>query len=122
MKKLLIGFLVLIFTLSFTMVTSAGQRDKDRKQQPQQRERQYKNDDRRQHPRYYGQGYRYHHHDRRNYRPNHYRGHWRSWREWNDHRRHNHNWYRNGKYYRENNKLYFEFENEDGRFVFSIGR
>ena len=121
MKKWFIGFLILIFTLSFSMVASAGQRDKGRKKQPQKRERQYKDDHRHQ-PRYYGQGYRYNHHGRRHYKPKQYRGHWRSWREWNDHRRHNNRPYREGRYYRQNGSLYFEFETEDGRFVFSIGR
>jgi len=122
MKKYLVWLLVLIFTFSFSGIASAGKKDKGRKQ-GKNYERQYKNERRdKRAPKYYGQGYRYNHHGRRHYRPNHYRGHWRSWRQFDDHRRHNHRDYRKGRYYRQNGSLYFEFENEDGRFVFSIGR
>ena len=107
--------LAIFLSLSFSITADAGQkrdkRDKRQKQGYYQKQ-----------PRYYGQGYRYKHHDRRHYRPKHYRGHWRSWREWEDHRRHNNRNYRKGRYYRHNNSLYFEFENEDGRFSFSIGK
>ena len=117
MRKIIGLILALFLTLSFSMPLNAGQQNKRNK--PQQREKYQQNQ---RPPKYYGQGYRYNHYDQRHYRPNHYRGHWRSWREWDDHRRHNSHSYKNGRYYRENNNLYFEFETEDGRFVFSIGK
>jgi len=96
---------------------NAGQKDKRNKNRQKNEYRQNQRP-----PKYHGQGYRYNHHGRRHYHPKNYRGHWRSWREWNDHRRHNRRPYKEGRYYRQNGSLYFEFENEDGRFVFSIGQ
>jgi len=122
MKKYFVWIFILFFSFAFNIIPAdAGQRDKRQKKQGQKYEQRDKRRDQK-HPRYYGQGYRYNHHGRRHYRPKHYRGHWRSWRSWDDHRRHNHRDYRDGRYYRQDGSLYFEFENEDGRFVFSIGR
>ena len=110
MRKLIISMLVLLFTLSFSLTALAD------------RGRGNAYGHMKQAPGYYGQGYRYKYFGHRPYHPKNYRGHWMSWREWHDHYDHHRNWYRGGRYYHEGNQLYFEFENEDGRFVFSIGR
>ena len=117
MKKLLILVLAIFLSLSFTMPVSADRRGKQKRNSQgtyQKQERRPNN--------HYRSGYRYRHHGHRRYHPNHYRGHWRSWNQWDRHRRHNHQNYRHGRYYRKNNNLYFEFETDEGRFVFSIGR
>jgi len=119
MKKLLILAFALLISVSFIMPVNAGQKQRQKQNKQQQKQQRYQKNKQ---PRYYGQGYRYNHHGTRDYRPKHYRGHWRSWNEWESHRKYNRQPYRNGRYYRENNNLYFEFENEDGRFVFSIGK
>ena len=117
MKK---AFVLLSLLVSLTFIVPAmadkqkGRKNKDRGN------KHYQKDDR---PRHYGQGYRHKYHGKRHHRPRgHYRGHWRSWREWEDYRRHHRREYKRHRYYREGGSLYFEFETEDGRFVFSIGR
>jgi hypothetical protein len=116
MKKLIILITILI-TLAFSMPAVAGKdkRNKRYKKNNKQYEQQYNRGGDR-------HGYRYKHHGQRRHHPKQYRGHWRSWDSWREHRHNNNNMYREGRYYKRNNQLYFEFENGDGRFVFSIGR
>jgi len=123
MKKLVI-LLVVLITLAFTVPVTA----KDKRNKGPQRDRgRYEQNDRGHGSMHRGDGYRYkyyghrQHHDQGRHRGN-YRGHWRSWDSWKDHHRDHRRDYREGRYYRENGQLYFEFENDDGRFVFSIGR
>ncbi len=53
-----------------------------------------------------------------------YRGHWRSWNDWDDYARRHPERYRHGRYYREDGHLMFRYCDPDtgGCFFFSIGR
>ena len=116
MKKVFLFLSVIFISLTLSAPVLAGQGNRQRNQRYQDNRGMHQG------PMHYGQGYRFNHYGHRNYHPRNYRGHWNSWYEWDDHYRHHRNWYHDGRYYRENGFLYFEFENEDGRFVFSIGR
>jgi len=125
MKKYLIWLLVLLVSISFSTVSFAGKRGGGPKKNDEYYRKDgnlYKKNRTQKSPQYYGHGYRHRYYGKRHYHPRHYRGHWRSWRAWEDYRRHHHREYRRGHYYRKNNQLYFEFETDEGRFVFSIGR
>jgi hypothetical protein len=84
------------------------------------------------HRNYAGQrGYRERPYDRRHYeqyqykRHNYaYRGHWRSWKEWDRYAREHPNIYQHGRYYREGGHLMFRVcePGTDNCFFFSIGR
>jgi hypothetical protein len=115
MKKLFLFLFAIFISIILVTPVNAGRGDKGSQRGNQSYERQHG-------PMHYGQGYRFNHYDHRNYHPRNYRGHWRSWHEWDDHYRNHRNWYRDGRYYRENGFLYFEFENDGQRFCFSIGR
>jgi hypothetical protein len=117
MKKLVISLFIILFSLVFTFPAIADRQGRgggDR--QSQKVEKHYKQ------PPGHAYGYRYKYHGHRHYDPPHYRGHWRSWRSWHDHYENHRHLYRHHRYYREGGSLYVEIENEDGRFVFSIGR
>lgn len=66
------------------------------------------------------------HYNRFDYRghPYVYRGHWRSWNDWNAFRRHSPGIYRDGRYYRDHGHLMFRYcdPHGGGCFFFSIGR
>ena len=53
-----------------------------------------------------------------------YRGHWRSWKDWDDYAREHRELYDHGRYYREGGHLMFRFcdPDSDSCFFFSIGR
>ena len=53
-----------------------------------------------------------------------YRGHWRSWKDWDDYARRYPERYQHGRYYREDGHLMFRYCDPDGGgcFFFSIGR
>ena len=120
MKKIIIYFIIAVFMFSgISFAGQKGKRDQGRKQQNQH----YKQKNKHRQPRHYGEGYRYQYHGKRKHHPRHYRGHWRSWRAWEDYHRHNRHRYKSHRYYRDKGgSLYFEFETEEGRFAFSIGR
>jgi hypothetical protein len=63
---------------------------------------------------------RYHRHDH----DYHYRGHWRSWKDWNAFYRDHPRWHGRGHYYRESGHLMFRICDPDigGCMFFSIGR
>ncbi len=65
--------------------------------------------------------YKHHKHHDHQYT---YRGHWRSWREWDDYARHHPRMYKYGRYYRDEGHLMFRICDPDsgGCFFFSIGR
>lgn len=116
MKKFII-FIVALITLTWTVpVIAKDKRDRG----PKRDNRRYEQRDR--HHRGDGYRYRYYGHRKQHKHRGHYRGHWKSWRRWEEHRRDHRRDYRESRYYRRDGQLYFEFENEDGRFVFSIGR
>jgi hypothetical protein len=129
MKKLIVALVALIF-LMFSFGGAMAKNNKSRSDNQGQRYRQEQQRDNRgvkskqRHQRNYrDDGYRYRYKGHRRHNPRHsYRGHWRSWRQWDNHRHYNHNSYEKGRYYREGGSLYFEFETDEGRFVFSIGR
>lgn len=140
MKKiiiLVISFIFMFSSISFSQHYNRGQRNSDRRSY-QQRE-QYKN---------YGQQRKYehnrdyqYHESRRDYR-NHrgyyshpkgrdyyhmrpgygYNGHWRSWNEWESYYRMNPHYHRYGHYERINNQLFFLFNDGITAFMFSIGK
>jgi hypothetical protein len=66
------------------------------------------------------------HYDRFVYRehPYAYRGHWRSWRDWEAYKRHYPKLYTHGGYYRDHGHLMFRYCDPHGGscFFFSIGR
>jgi hypothetical protein len=53
-----------------------------------------------------------------------YRGHWRSWDDWDAFYRDHPRWHRHGHYYRDSGHLMFRFCDPEGGgcFFFSIGR
>ena len=112
----------------FTGISFAGQRDKNKRRHNDGYALKYKGDNHRGNyrrnngDRHYKNGYRYKYRGHRKYQPKHYRGHWNSWKSWDDHYRYNRNLYRHGRYYRNNGSLYFGFETDEGFFGFSIGR
>jgi len=128
MKKLIICLIVFLFTLS-SGISIAGQGNKQRgnHDQEQRQVQKYK----KQHPQkyqrdrghHYGHGYRDRYYGHRPQPPKHYRGHWRSWDDWDRYYRSHRHEYRHPRYYRDSRgSLYFEFETDEGRFAFSIGR
>ena len=135
MKKMIIAAFVIFFSIATAIpaISKDGNRNshgsRDYKAQPKNPPRQnYKN-----RPDYYNQrGYKqrpynkgrhYGHYDYRGHRYA-YRGHWRSWQQWNDYKKKHPNLYRHGTYYRENAHLMFRFcdPGTGGCFFFSIGR
>ncbi len=112
MKKLVI-FIVVLITLCWTVPVIA----KDKRNRVPKRDNRYEQRDH-----HDGYRYRYYGGKRKQRHRGHYRGHWRSYNHFEKHRMYRHRDYRRGRYYKRDNQLYFEFENEDGRFVFSIGR
>lgn len=73
------------------------------------------------HPYDRGRHYGHYKHNRREYE---YRGHWRSWDDWDRYARKHPRIYEHGHYYRENAHLMFRFCDPGGGgcFFFSIGR
>ena len=74
------------------------------------------------HPRHHSHNYRDRYYSGRRH---HYKGHYRSWEQWERFKRRHPNRYRRGRYYYENNvHLMFKFCDPDtgGCFFFSIGR
>jgi hypothetical protein len=112
---------MIVLLFMFTGISFAD-RDMSHKQWQKQEKQKHRQYLRRQGPNHYGQGFRYQYHGQRHWRPRHYRGHWRSWQEWNSHRSYSPHIYNRGHYYRHGGNLYFEFRTGDGTFVFSIGR
>lgn len=116
MKKVIVYLIVLVFMLTGTSIAGQGNRDRGNKHHQRYEHK-------RTPPRHYGEGYRYQYRGHRKHHPPHYRGHWRSWRAWEDYYHHHRHTYKRHRYYRDNSgSLYFEFETEEGRFAFSIGR
>lgn len=130
MKKLIISIVILIFSLTLIPTVDAGQRDKGNKKGNRDRyqERSYKDPHggRYQHRRYKkNRGHHYGHYKKgpfgRHYEKN-YRGHWRSWRHWDDHYSKNRHRYPKGGYYHDNyGFLMFKFCDQGACFSFSIG-
>ena len=80
---------------------------------------------------HYTRGYHYRPHDNRHYdnryhrgRKHNYRGHWRSWNEWESYYRHHPEMHRHGNYFHDGPHLMFQFcdSGTDSCFFFSIGR
>jgi hypothetical protein len=114
LKKVFLFLLVIFISAALVAPVNAGKRNSPQRQSQKHYEKHG--------PTHYGQGYRFNHYGHRNYHPRNYRGHWNSWYAWDDHYRHHRNWYHNGRYFREGGFLYFEFDNDDGHFCFSIGK
>lgn len=128
MKKVLIYCITLVFLL--TGLGFAGQKG-NQGNQKQKYDNRYENDQRDVHrykqkyskkDNHKYKGYRDRYYDHRKYHPNHYKGHWRSWNDWERYHKEHRRSYKQQRYYRNNDQLYFEFETDEGRFVFSIGR
>lgn len=125
MKKLLIYLIIVLFTISSGAVIAGPKRKGDRGPTAFERDQQAAHEYRRQHPqqnRHHGHGYQKRYNGHREYHPRGYRGHWRSWDDWHHYYESHRHEYRNHRYYRHNGSLYFEFETDEGRFAFSIGR
>jgi hypothetical protein len=120
MKKILVYLMVAVFLSTGVSFADRG-KGKDYRQERVYKkvykkkvihEHHYYHDYRGYAPKY--RGYRY-------YNPRNYRGHWKSWQAWERYKRSKRH-YRDGRYYRSNGQLYFEFQTDDGAFAFSIGR
>lgn len=61
----------------------------------------------------------YHHEHFKNYK---YNGHWNSWDSWEKYKRSHPNYARHGHYERNNNQLFFLFNDGINSFMFSIGK
>ncbi len=135
MKKTMIAAFVFFFLFATAMpamskdVNRGNQGRRAYKEHPNNPDRSgYKN-----HPGYSNQrGYRqrpynsrrhYGHYDYRGHRYS-YQGHWRSWKQWDEYARKHPNFYKYGRYYRENTHLMFRFcEPGTGNCIFfSIGK
>ena len=126
MKKLLVYFMIFLFTIT-SGVAIAGQGNRGKYDRGTQFERDQRDarEYRKQHPRkdhHQWRGYRDRYHGHRQYHPKHYRGHWQSWHDWERYYHKHRHEYKHHRYYRQGGSLYFEFETEEGRFAFSIGR
>jgi hypothetical protein len=115
MRKILIMMFFLLISLSLIVPVNAAQSRRQQQSKQYQKQQQYQKYNQ---PRYHDRGYNHRYYGHRNYHPRNYRGHWRSWNDWDNHYRHNRNLYRHGRYYRKDGCLYFEFQNQDGRFIF----
>ena len=128
MKKLIIYCVIAIFT--FGGLAIAGQKhhrrhDQYTYEQEERAVRQWKkNHPEYRHPSRYHKwkGYKDRYRGHRRYHPEHYRGHWESWNNWEDYYRQHRHKYRNHRYFRNDGSLYFQFQTDEGTFVFSIGR
>jgi len=132
MKKIVIYCLVAIFM--FSGIAIAGQKhhkghDRYTYEQEERAVREWKKNhpefkhDRKHPSRYHKwKGYKDRYRGHRKHHPEHYRGHWESWNEWEHYYKQHRNEFRWHRYYREDGSLYFRFNTDNGTFVFSIGR
>ncbi len=126
MKKVVIYLVALMFL--FTGMSFAGQNDRrknDQKgyyQEQQDVQRYHKKHKKHRKDRHEYRGYRDKYYGQRHHPPKRYRGHWRSWDQFDRYRRDHRSEYRHGRYYQNNGHLYFRFQTDEGTFSFSIGR
>jgi len=130
MKKIVIYIVSVIFMFSGLAIAGQkqkGNHDNNRRgyEQEQRDVHQYRKKQgyKKNRGNHYGHGYRDRYYGHRPQPPKHYHGHWRSWDDWDRYYRSHRHEYRNQRYYRDSRgSLYFEFETDEGRFAFSIGR
>lgn len=137
MKRIFVVTVSIFFLLASATPGISKEYNRDTRGRPNYKAQSRKNYDRDRHedrgrPGYHGyEGYRerpynkhrkYSHSDYKGHRYV-YKGHWRSWDQWDRYARRHPEIYKHGRYYRESGHLMFRFCTLDGGYIFfSIGR